>query len=136
MYVIKFRYTGLEAKYRSDRSFTIKRYVVSQSCFCVSCLFWGQKSRIRNQMPATPDKERKAWRYLKWTSLSQILLMTPTSHPQKITHGRGDKIMVGTVVKAKVGELGEYIREVYLRSLMKDRLEYFCNDTFHAYGWS
>ena len=42
--------------------------------------------------------------------------------------------MVGTVVKAKVGELGEYIREVYLRSLMKDRLEYFCNDTFHAYG--
>ena len=34
--------------------------------------------------------------------------------------GRGDKILVGTVVKAKVGEMEEDIREEFLRRLKKE----------------
>ena len=36
------------------------------------------------------------------------------------THGRGNKIMVVTVVKSKVGDLKEYIREGFLRRLGKE----------------
>ena len=36
------------------------------------------------------------------------------------THGRENRIMVGTVVKAKVGELEEYLREGCSRRLRKD----------------
>ena len=35
-------------------------------------------------------------------------------------HGRRNKIMVGTVVEAKVGELEEEIREGFLRRFRKD----------------
>ena len=47
-------------------------------------------------------------------------MMTPTAPPQKNKHGRGNKIMVGTVAKAMVGELEEDIREIFSRRLRKD----------------
>ena len=45
---------------------------------------------------------------------------TPPPPPYTSKNMRGDKIMVGTVVKAKLGDLEEDIREVFLRRLRKE----------------
>ena len=44
----------------------------------------------------------------------------PAPPPQIKKHRRGNKIMMGTVVKAKVGDLEEEIREIFLRMLRKE----------------
>ena len=67
--------------------------------------------KIRNQMPGTPNKEPDDRSYSTQTPISQILLLPPPAPPQTMKRGRGDKIMVGTIVKAEVGELEEEIRE-------------------------
>ena len=46
--------------------------------------------------------------------------MPSPAPPQKKKHRRGNKIMVGMVVKAKVGELEEDIRERFSRMLRKE----------------
>ena len=43
-----------------------------------------------------------------------------TCPPQTKKYGRGNKIMVRTVVNAKVGELEEDIREIFSRRLRKE----------------
>ena len=49
-----------------------------------------------------------------------MLLLTPPDPPQTKNHRKGNKIMVGTVVKVKVGDLEEDIMEGFLRRLRKD----------------
>ena len=46
---------------------------------------------------------------------------TVTTFPHETKkHGRGEKIIVGTVVMAKVGDLEEEIREIFSRRLGKE----------------
>ena len=80
------------------------------------------KLKIRNQTIKTPDKEPDNQQYSSLTPIYQFLLLTPPAPPQTKKRRRGDKIMVGKVVKAKVGDLEENIREVFSRRLMKESL--------------
>ena len=44
----------------------------------------------------------------------------PPPHTSEVQVGGGGKILVGTVVKAKLGELEEEVREWFLRQLRKE----------------
>ena len=49
-----------------------------------------------------------------------MLMLPPPDPPQTKKHRRGYDLLVGTDVKAKIGELEEEIREGFLRRLRKE----------------
>ena len=52
---------------------------------------------------------------------SNLIVSSKDSLPiQQKLRGRGNKIMVGTVVKSKIGQLEEEVRSDSLRSMRKD----------------
>ena len=51
-----------------------------------------------------------------------MLLLTPPDPPQTKNHRKGNKIMVGTVVKVKVGEPEDETREEFLEMLRKEMI--------------
>ena len=79
--------------------------------------------------PKIENKEPDAQNARQRTRRPTLITMNPsiptadydtTFPPQTKKCGRGNKIMVGMVVNAKVGELEEEIREEFLRRLRKD----------------
>ena len=73
-------------------------------------------------------KKSDPWKTQRRTRRPTLLTMKPsipnasaaTNYlPRMKNRGRGNKIMVGTVLKAKVGELKEKVREGFSRRLRK-----------------
>ena len=92
-------------------------FIVLFLCFCVSL-----RPKIENKEPDTWNDRRRT----RWKTLLTMNPYIPTdaasnTHPhQKKKSGMGKKIMVWKVVKAKVGELEDDIREGFLRRSRKE----------------
>ena len=78
--------------------------------------FWGfKRPNIKNKQPDAQNAQQRTQRLTLITIYPYIPTdaADTTCPPHMRKRRRGDKILVGTVVKAKVGEMEEDIREEF-----------------------
>ena len=88
-----------------------------QSCFCVLIFVFAKHTKRQSDARDAPTDEAMNAPCPPQILLSPLKIPFPQSQNRK---GGGNKIVVGTVVKAKIGELEEEVRRGSSRRMRKE----------------